>query len=168
MQCFSEKKKLQFIPEKWQQGLGEICLSCRSRLDAQDCISLCRCYLFCHEQCFLREFSPYITDNQEIKCIRCGEEVKLEMAYIYKWECNKKAANIASIIFAAAVLLTIMILTIVKVFQASYGWPIFAVGFVLLLGAVIFAQRKKYIFLDKVHVRSTNLLGNSGDVNTMK
>ena len=58
------KKPVQFIPEKWQQGIGEICHSCNIKLEAEDCISLCHCYLFCHEQCFLREFSPFIFDNE--------------------------------------------------------------------------------------------------------
>lgn len=74
-----DKNKVQFIPEKWEQGLGEICLSCKSRLTTNDTISLCKCYLFCHEQCFLKEFSPYIAENQEVVCIRCNQEVQMQL-----------------------------------------------------------------------------------------
>ncbi len=81
------------------------------------------------------------------------------MSFIYKWECNKTPLNIASILFAFAILIAIMILTITKIFDASFGWPIFAIGFVILTAATIYAQRRKYINLDKVKVQSTNLLG---------
>jgi hypothetical protein len=81
------------------------------------------------------------------------------MSYIYKWECNKTPVNIASIAFAFAILIAVMVLTITKIFDANFGWPIFAIGFVILTAATIYAQRRKYINLDKVRVESTNLLG---------
>ena len=37
------KRKLKFISEKWNQGIGEICMSCKSKLIPSETISLCKC-----------------------------------------------------------------------------------------------------------------------------
>lgn len=73
--CLMRRTEVEFVPEQWQQGVGEMCTSCSHKLETEDCISLCRCYLFCHEQCFLREFSPHIFDNEDLVCTRCQEKV---------------------------------------------------------------------------------------------
>lgn len=38
------------------------------------------------------------------------------------------------------------------------GYAIFAVGLLLLVGAGLFSMRKKYIDIDKLRIKNTNLL----------
>ena len=71
MGCFRDNKIVRFNPEKWQQGLGDVCQTCKSRLEPQNSNSLCNCNLVSHQNCFLREYSPYLTDQYQIKCIKC-------------------------------------------------------------------------------------------------
>jgi hypothetical protein len=52
-----------------------------------------------------------------------------------------------------------MILTIAKVFNGDYGWPIFAVGLILFIITIVLTNRRKYLLVHNIHVKSTNLLG---------
>lgn len=156
------QKEVEFSPDQWLQGIGDFCLSCKQRLETDDCISLCKCYLFCHEHCFLREFSPHIFDNQKVICSRCQEEVKFQFSYITKWECNKRPVIVGLLILVSLILLALLIVVATGVFRSilsdGAGYAIFAVGLLLLVGAGLFSMRKKYIDIDKLRIKNTNLL----------
>lgn len=157
-----QKKIIEFTPEKWQQGIGEICHSCHNKLEAEDCISLCRCYLFCHEQCFLKDFSPYIFDNQLPTCTRCQEYVQFEYSYFHRWECNKKPLHIVGLVVAAAILFTLLGLvasgTVRGTLSDGAGYTIFTIGLLLLIFSAVYSNKKRYIDLDKVKIVNTNML----------
>lgn len=51
-----------YDPELYAKRLGQNCDVCNTSLSHEKCISLCKCYVFCHQTCFLSQFEPIITN----------------------------------------------------------------------------------------------------------
>lgn len=80
----------------------------------------------------------------------------MKLAFIRKWECNKKPAFIISSVIAICIIIAMFILTAVglyrPIFADGVGYAIFAILLVLLIIAFVFGLWKKYINLDEVRV----------------
>lgn len=54
------RRKVDYQPEEYSQRLGNPCKTCNKNLSYERSISPCKCYLFCHEQCFTKAFVRHL------------------------------------------------------------------------------------------------------------
>ena len=54
------RRKVGYQPEEYSHRLGHPCSACNKNLSYERSISLCKCYLFCHEHCFTKAFVRHL------------------------------------------------------------------------------------------------------------
>lgn len=82
-----KRNQIAYQPEQWSKRLGEKCESCSKNLTHERCISLCKCYYFCHQQCFTDKFETQIYDEAtDVKCEKCDWELRLQLEVQFKYQ----------------------------------------------------------------------------------
>ena len=87
-----------YDPEIYSQRLGQSCDVCNNSLTHEKCLSLCRCYVFCHQPCFLSKFEPtLISQDCDVKCQVCKETLQMDLEANYTYAPQKTTTKIINL-----------------------------------------------------------------------
>lgn len=136
-----------FNPQDWFRKLGEPCTTCQKILITSQTISVCQCFQFCHENCFIREYcSSQNVGNKRIKCIHCDNLINLRIHYFYTLKCcQRKEDVILKILLLIFVLVLIVCANVAEYYKiitnSQFYW--FIILSILLTMIYIFVSSLK-------------------------
>jgi hypothetical protein len=114
IKCLFTRELLPYQPEKWAQRLGERCNSCHQSISYEKAISPCKCYYFCHTECFKKAYQTQIRSELAcITCEKCRSELSLNFKVKFKYNPEitglKLCKLIVSWLFIIAIVLVIIL-----------------------------------------------------------
>lgn len=90
--------------------MGETCKTCQKLLQFSESVTICSCFLFCHERCFVKSFcgTYNVNDETDFICQQCGYYLQFRKSFSYSIRCSKEP----SIIFLKGALALITLVLI--------------------------------------------------------
>lgn len=132
------KFTIAYQPEEWSQRIGQACKRCQKNLSYESSVSPCRCYLFCHEQCFKDSFVKQLHGvNTEVRCLACRAELQLRMRAQFTCDPSPTLARLCRLAVAWVLLLAVIFLIVATLNSSLESHYVFFVmyleGFTLSL-----------------------------------
>ena len=105
---------LSFDSELYSKRLGHNCEVCNASLTHEKCLSLCKCYLFCHQHCFISQFEPSLVDEDiDIICKYCSDKVAVKMETNFVYQPNWTALKVIKLVVSLLILILCLIAIVV-------------------------------------------------------
>lgn len=119
--------------------------------------------LFCHEDCFIKQISPYLSTKSEVRCKRCDHPVNFTMNITTLWVCNKKPTYILSVLGSIMFMVGLYLIIADGVYRPyvsdSVSYGILSSIALLLVYAIVRSSRRKITRLQDIRVIDTNMMG---------
>ncbi len=151
------------MSEVFEKPIGEFCNVCQTKLREEECISMCKCVLFCHEECLVKQISPYLTMNSQVQCQRCDHYVNMTMNITVLWTCNKRPSYIVSVIGSLLMIIGLYVIIADGVYTPyvpdAFSYSILSLIALFLLYAVVKSSRRKVVKVEDVRIIDTKVLG---------
>lgn len=118
--------------------------------------------LFCHEDCFVKQLSPYLSMKSEVKCKRCDHVINFTMNVTTEWVCNRRPTYILSIIGSLLFMFGLYLIIADGVYRPyvsdAVSYSVLSCILLLLILAIIRSSRRKLTKIEDIRVINTNLL----------